>query len=262
MNAALSRYFCRWRSTQLYDALRRPPTNHFQNGGLLVSRVVSQYLSQVSRSAYSLKHSGYLSSVNRSRMAGSVTFACSMNFAGGRKYSSSRQWTAISDSETCTSTSCSVAIGLASIPAGLRRDGRWVGRAGPPPETFLDYDHIGFPTGSTARGAAIELTTPAADAYQATSAVTRPTQPPRATRPVPSAWPANLPRKRRISVISSVRNTRKTATLTRLLQKSMYVLKMANARRIQARVTFTSASASLPVRTRKTVAATPSQKAP
>ena len=32
----------RCRSTQLEEAFRRPPTNHFQNGGLLVSRVVCQ----------------------------------------------------------------------------------------------------------------------------------------------------------------------------------------------------------------------------
>ncbi len=42
MNAALFRLVARWRSTQLYEAFSRPPTNHFQNGGLLVSRVVCQ----------------------------------------------------------------------------------------------------------------------------------------------------------------------------------------------------------------------------
>ena len=35
-----------------------PPANHFQKGGLEVSRVVCQYLSHVSRSAYSRKYSG------------------------------------------------------------------------------------------------------------------------------------------------------------------------------------------------------------
>ncbi len=42
MSAALFRLVARWRSTQLYEAFRRPPTNHFQNGGLLVSSVVCQ----------------------------------------------------------------------------------------------------------------------------------------------------------------------------------------------------------------------------
>src|SRR5690348_8057943 len=105
MKAALFRYFGRWRSTQLKDALSRPPTNHFQKGGLLVSSVVCQYLSQVRRSPYSLKHSGNLSSVKRSRMAGSFAFAWPMNLGGGEKYSSSRQWTAICASETSTSLS-------------------------------------------------------------------------------------------------------------------------------------------------------------
>src|SRR5437667_12910597 len=109
MKAALFRYFARWRSTQLYEAFNRPPTNHFQKGALLVSRVVCQYLSQVRRSAYSLKHSGKFSSLNRSKMLGSVAFAWPMNFGGGAKYSSSRQWTAICDSETSTScVSCAV----------------------------------------------------------------------------------------------------------------------------------------------------------
>src|SRR4029077_6367096 len=91
MNAALFLYFARCRSTQLYDALSFPPTNHFQNGALLVSRVVCQYLSQVSRSAYSLKHSGKLVSAHRSKMAGSLAFAWPMSLPGGKKYSSSRQ---------------------------------------------------------------------------------------------------------------------------------------------------------------------------
>src|SRR5260370_41193067 len=103
MKAALLRYLARWRSTQLKLALRCPPTNHSQNGALLVSRVVCQYLSQVRRSAYSLKHSGKFFSAKRSKMAGSLAFAWPVNFGGGVKYSSSRQWTAISASETWTS---------------------------------------------------------------------------------------------------------------------------------------------------------------
>src|SRR5438445_3016866 len=109
MKAALFRYFARWRSTQLYEAFNRPPTNHFQKGALLVSSVVCQYLSQVRRSAYSLKHSGKFSSLNRSKMLGSLALAWPMNLGGGAKYSSSRQWTAICDSETSTScVSCAV----------------------------------------------------------------------------------------------------------------------------------------------------------
>jgi len=60
-----------------------PPTNHFQNGGSLVSRVVCQYSSQDSRSAYSRKHSGKFSSANRVTIAGSDAFAWPMNFGGG-----------------------------------------------------------------------------------------------------------------------------------------------------------------------------------
>src|SRR5438309_4941129 len=83
INAALFRSVDRCRSTQLYDAFRRPPTNHFQNGGLLVSSVVCQYASQSSRSAYSLKQSGKCSSPKRSKTLGSAAFACAMNVAGG-----------------------------------------------------------------------------------------------------------------------------------------------------------------------------------
>src|SRR5690348_9848466 len=83
MNAALSRYLARWRSTQLKLAFNLPPTNHFQNGALLVSSVVCQYLSHVRRSAYSLKHSGKFVSANLSRIAGSLAFAWPMNFAEG-----------------------------------------------------------------------------------------------------------------------------------------------------------------------------------
>ena len=43
MNAALFLYLARCRSTQLKQALSWPPTNHFQNGGLLLSNVVCQY---------------------------------------------------------------------------------------------------------------------------------------------------------------------------------------------------------------------------
>src|SRR5260370_32962393 len=103
MNAALFRYFARCRSTQLNEALSFPPTNHFQNGALLVSSVVCQYLSQVRRSPYSLKHSGKFFSANRSKIAGSLALAWPMNFGGAEKDSSSRQWTANSASETATS---------------------------------------------------------------------------------------------------------------------------------------------------------------
>ncbi len=48
-----------------------------------MSSVVCQKESQLSRSAYSLKQSGNLSSTNRSRIAGSAVFACPTNFAGG-----------------------------------------------------------------------------------------------------------------------------------------------------------------------------------
>src|SRR5215469_10147301 len=111
MIAVLSGLAAACRSTQLYEALSFPPTNHCQNGALLVSRTVSQRLSQLSRSAYSVKQSGNLSSVNRSKIAGSLAFACCTNAGGGGKYSSSRQWTAIWDSETsCVSS-------MSDIPA-------------------------------------------------------------------------------------------------------------------------------------------------
>ena len=64
--AVLSGFAAACRSTQLYEAFSLPPVNHFQNGGLLVSSMVCHGSSQVSRSAYSLKHSGKWSSLNRS----------------------------------------------------------------------------------------------------------------------------------------------------------------------------------------------------
>src|SRR5260221_14742381 len=81
--AVLSGLACACRSTQLYDAFSLPPTNHFQNGGLLVSSVVCHGASQASRSAYSLKQSGNLSSANRSKMPGSAALACATKPAGG-----------------------------------------------------------------------------------------------------------------------------------------------------------------------------------
>ena len=83
MMAVLSGLAAACRSTQLTEAFSFPPANHFQNGALPVSSTVSQRLSQVSRSAYSVKQSGNLSSVNRSKIAGSRALACRTNFSGG-----------------------------------------------------------------------------------------------------------------------------------------------------------------------------------
>jgi hypothetical protein len=60
-----------------------PPPNHFQNGARDVSSTVSQGLSQVRRSAYSVKQPGNLSGLNRSRIAGSLALAWAANAAGG-----------------------------------------------------------------------------------------------------------------------------------------------------------------------------------
>src|SRR5207249_9576329 len=125
----------------------KPPTNHFQKGALLVSRVVCQYLSQVRRSAYSLKHSGKFSSLNRSKMLGSLALAWPMNFGGGAKYSSSRQWTAICDSETSTScVSCAVFTASAIASYSLLHGNHIALR--PPPPALPDYLAHG-PHGST-----------------------------------------------------------------------------------------------------------------
>src|SRR5712672_3388324 len=83
ISAALFLSLARCRSTQLYEAFSLPPVNHFQNGGLLVSSAVSHGASQLSRSAYSLKQSGKRSSLNRSKMAGSLALACATKLAGG-----------------------------------------------------------------------------------------------------------------------------------------------------------------------------------
>src|ERR1019366_1600724 len=83
MMAALLALAARCRSTQLYDALSLPPTNQFQNGALLVSRIVSHGASQLSMSEYSLKQSGKFSSLNRSKIAGSAALACWTNDSGG-----------------------------------------------------------------------------------------------------------------------------------------------------------------------------------
>src|ERR671936_1625009 len=81
----------------------------------------------------------------------------------------------------------------------------------------------------------IPLITPAAEAYQAVAAVTTPAQPPALIQPTsapvgatPRCAAIQKPIASRISVISSVRKTASTAPLTRRLQKSMYVLKIAN----------------------------------
>src|SRR5271157_2559994 len=98
--AALFPYFGRCLSTQLNDTLSFPPTNHFQKGGLLVSRVLSQRLSQVRKLAYSSKHPGKLLSPNLSYTALSEALACSTNLADGLISGSSFQYTPIFDSET------------------------------------------------------------------------------------------------------------------------------------------------------------------
>src|SRR5438132_13317091 len=91
MKAALFPYLARWRSTQLNDALILPPTNHFQNGGSLVSSTVCQRSYQVSMSAYSSKHLGKFFSLNLSLTAGSLRLAWAMNSFDGLKDSSSFQ---------------------------------------------------------------------------------------------------------------------------------------------------------------------------
>src|SRR5690242_18773545 len=103
----------------------------------------------------------------------------------------------------------------------------------------------GAPTGRTGVGD-MPFTTPAADVYHATAAVTTPHQPPACShQSVPPCEMLKKPITSTISVISSVRKTRKTAMLTRRLQKSMYVLKIANANRNHASplVRFEPASA-------------------
>src|SRR6266853_7061822 len=107
MSAALLRYCARWRSTQLSLALILTRKKHFQKGGLVVSRIVRYGSNQVNISAYSLKQLGNFFGPNRSRISRSFAFACSTNFFGGRKRSSSFQCTAI-----CASLNsvCSVAL--------------------------------------------------------------------------------------------------------------------------------------------------------
>src|SRR4051794_771054 len=80
----------------------------------------------------------------------------------------------------------------------------------------------GAPTGNT-DDPFMPLITPAADAYHATSAVAMPTQPPRwihSLFALPFAA-SKFPITSRSSVASSVRNTRNTATLTWVDQRSM-----------------------------------------
>src|SRR5579885_586184 len=103
----------------------------------------------------------------------------------------------------------------------------------------------GVPTGSTGVGD-IPFTTPAADVYHATAAVTMPTQPPACSHHVvPPCEMLKNPITSTISVISRVRNTRKTAAFTRVAHNIMYVLKIANASRNHASpfVRFDEASA-------------------
>src|SRR5438874_9707351 len=123
----------------------------------------------------------------------------------------------------------SIACGLVSVATRYTSVRRGIGLRsldGPP--------HIGLPTGSTGDGA-IPFTTPAADVYQANAAVTMPAQPPMCVMyALPPCAALKNPTQSRISVISRVRKTPNTAMLTRLLQRSMYVLKIANASRNHA----------------------------
>src|SRR5581483_2186655 len=93
----------------------------------------------------------------------------------------------------------------------------------------------GAPTGKTTRPA-MPFTTPAAEAYHATPAVTIPHQPPKwSHHGEPPCERLKKPITSTISVTSSVRKTRNTAIDTRAECMSMYVLKTANANRNQAR---------------------------
>src|SRR6478735_638793 len=75
------------RSTQLYAALRVPPTNHLAKGGSSQSRTRSHFWSQERRSAC------FSQKASRSSAASSyqsvVTLACSTSSAGGSKRRSS-----------------------------------------------------------------------------------------------------------------------------------------------------------------------------
>src|SRR5206468_4161422 len=98
------------------------------------------------------------------------------------------------------------------------QDGR-VGRVRLSDETWRG------PTGSTELGDS-PWTTPAAEAYHAAAAVTMPAQPPACRiQGVPPWASRKKPIASKISVISRVRKTMKTATLIRRLQSIMYVLK-------------------------------------
>src|SRR5919107_448345 len=77
-----------WRSTQLTEALRVPPTNHLANGGLDQSRTWSHFWPQSSRSAASAQK---LSRSESARAyASSLTLALAARSAGGSKRRSSR----------------------------------------------------------------------------------------------------------------------------------------------------------------------------
>src|SRR5437870_5156000 len=75
----------------------------------------------------------------------------------------------------------------------------------------------GFPTGTTG-SPLMPLMTPAADAYQATTAVMIPIHPPSLMMPVELL---KNPIHRMTSVASRVRNTPNTATFTAMLHRSM-----------------------------------------
>src|SRR5207247_6720640 len=80
-------------------------------------------------------------------MLGSLALAWPMNFGGGAKYSSSRQWTAICDSETSTScVSCAVFTASAIASYSLLKGNHIALR--PPPAALPDYLANG-PDGST-----------------------------------------------------------------------------------------------------------------
>src|ERR1700722_5993425 len=133
----------------------------------------------------------------------------------------------------------------ATRPNAIRREAGGAGRPGTTTEPrnkcwgpagpqhlpdLDDYLISGGPTGNLSLPP-MPFEMPAADVYQATTAVRIPTYPPALTRPVLFAKP---PMNRRISVSSRVRKTRKTAVVNWVLRISRYVLTMANASRIQA----------------------------
>src|SRR4029079_1583198 len=115
------------RSTQLYAALRVPPTNHLANGGSSQSRTRSHFWSQERRSACFSQKASRSSAASSYQSA--VTLACFARSSGGSKRRSSWLRLARVSLDAFSLLTTLISVGDVVLLQLVRKDSRRQGRA-------------------------------------------------------------------------------------------------------------------------------------